>query len=191
MNTLRFSKKLSASLVFVLSLLNYCAKAQKNGDEKEGITKNFLNEYIEREKKKRMQYSCLVRRVMSGNICKEDFRDSSIFLTLDTINAADIFAYSNFLETNNPQEIITSFTNFLTYINPDTSLGYYGENIESVFHDCRNVLYGVFNSKEHSYVLNLWMDKNNPLLIEGITIAKREEKSDLGGRVIYFRPKSS
>lgn len=134
------------------------------------------------------QYSGFFEKVLAGNLCADDFTDSIVFLTLDTINTYDVNAPSTFIETKNPNEIIRSFKNFLTTFKHDGQLFFYGELIKSIFHDNRNVIMCSLNTSTNTYRLNLWMDKNRPSLIEGVTVGKYLTRVEPRGDIIKLRP---
>ncbi len=134
------------------------------------------------------QYGGFFEKVMSGNLCQEDFRDSTIFLTLDTINTADVNAPSTFIETKDVGRVIESFNNFLTTFKHDNKMFFYSVIIKSFLHDDRNVLVGCLNTEKNTYRLNLWMDKNRPYLIEGVTVGKYPTLTEPRGDILYLRP---
>lgn len=136
----------------------------------------------------RFEFAGLAENFFSGKLCSADFKDSTVFLTLDTVNMFDLFAETNFLETDKPNQIIREFKKFMASFKHDNVVYHYGEILKSPFRDGRNFLYGFIDADTNTYRLSLWMDKKNPCLVEGMVVNKYPNKIERGGHMIYLRP---
>jgi hypothetical protein len=111
-------------------------------------------------------------------ITKDNFRKGIVFLTLDTINMSDIYAPSNFLETENPELIIKNYKRFMKSLEIEGSYYNYYELFNSPFFDSPLHISYIINTKDASYLVRIWTDKDNTSKIEGITVGKCEQKME-------------
>jgi hypothetical protein len=113
-----------------------------------------------------------VKKIFNLQINDSDFKKGTVFLTLDTTNAEDLFAPSNFIEVNCPDTIIQCFNGFMQSICPDGTYYHYRELINSPFYQSALILGFFVNTADATYVFQIWTDKDNTDKIEGLTVAK-------------------
>lgn len=116
-----------------------------------------------------------VKKIFHLQINDSDFKKGTVFLTLDTIDAMDINAYSNFIEVNRPDTIIQCFKGFMQSICPEGSYYHYGELINSPFYQSALILSFFVNTENATYGFKVWTDKDNTDKIEGLTVAKYQK----------------
>ncbi|MBU3714671.1 MAG: hypothetical protein FGM46_06955 [Ferruginibacter sp.] len=117
-----------------------------------------------------------VKNLLNYKIKKSDFREGQVFLTLDTIDCNDLFAESNFIQTNNPDTVINCFIGFMKSIKLEGSYYHYSELINSPFFESPLIINFFVNTESHSYNIRIWTDKGHTDKIEGITVAKHITK---------------
>lgn len=111
-------------------------------------------------------------------ITKNNFRKGKVFLTLDTTNMSDLNVASTFLETDKPDIIIKNYKRFIKTLKIEGSYYNYYELLNSPFYESPLIISYIINTKDASYLIRIWTDKDDTSKIEGITVGKYAQKME-------------
>jgi hypothetical protein len=82
------------------------------------------------------------------------------------------------LETENPELIIKNYKRFMKSLEIEGSYYNYYELFNSPFFDSPLHISYIINTKDASYLVRIWTDKDNTSKIEGITVGKYDQKME-------------
>ena len=99
-------------------------------------------------------------------------------MTLDTTNMSDLNVASTFLETDNPDIIIKNYKRFMKTLKIEGSYYNYYELLNSPFYESPLIISYIINTKDASYLVRIWTDKDDTSKIEGITVGKYAQKME-------------
>jgi len=128
------------------------------------------------------KHKALADKVFNLKIKSRDFQHGKVFLTLDTMNAHDFTAPSDYTEYTDPKPLIRKFKHFMQSCNWDGGYFHYGELINSPFYQSTVHLIFFMNDDKNTYRIDIWNSVNDVTKIEGISVAKyltKIEKTDM------------
>lgn len=122
------------------------------------------------------KYKALADKVFKLKIKPGDFQEGRIFLTLDTMNAHDFTAPSDYTEYTDPKPLIKKFKHFMRSCKWEGNYYNYHELIDHPLYSSPLHQSFLVNNETNTYKIDIWNSKHDITKIEGITVLKYEMK---------------